>query len=93
MKVDIKYPKAKCSYCGKTFTKQHGNQKYCSYNCKHNAKKEQVAHSRLRNYYKNKEQGKISIYGLGTGSLGQHRNTDTDREQEIITREKQRLGI
>jgi len=84
---------SKCEYCGKPYTKTHGNQKYCSKKCRKNAKREQVAHSRLRTYYKNKNQKKIKQYGLGTGSLGQHKNPDNNQEYQLIRKELQRLKI
>ena len=94
MKVQIKYPQTKCAYCGKPFTKKHGNQKYCSYNCKHNAKKEQTAKARMKHYHtKQKQRGGDQAWGLGTSGLGQHRQTDHNIEYQKIQNEKKRLNL
>lgn len=90
MKITIKKPQAKCQYCGKTYTKNHGNQKYCSYNCKTNAKKEQVARARMKHYYTYKNTSKES---LGSGSLGPHKHTDDTLEYEKIQNELKRLRL
>ncbi len=93
MKVEIKLPKAKCQYCGKPYKKNHGNQKYCSYNCKHNAKKEQVARARMKHYHNNKQLGGDKVWGLGTSGLGQHRQEDHNIEYQKIQNEKKRLHL
>ena len=91
MEVKIKYPKSKCKWCGKHYTKTHNRQQYCSDYCRTEAKKEQDQKARLRWVNKNKQ----TLYQrqLGTRTISQHRNPDTNREQEIIQNEKQRLGL
>ena len=91
MKVEIKYPKAKCKYCGTTFTKTHNRQVYCSDECRTNAKKEQDTKARLRWVNKNKK--RLYQTQLGTRTISQHPNPDPEREAEIIRNEKQRLGL
>jgi len=91
MKVNIKYPKAKCSYCGKTYTKKHGNQKYCTTKCAEQAKEEQDRHHKLRWYYKNKK--RLNTTRLGTHNLSEHRHKDTDKEQKAVEYELHRLGL
>ena len=91
MKVNIEYPKAKCKWCGETYTKTHNRQQYCSEHCRKEAKKEQDQKHRLRYFYKNRE--KIYATQLGTRTIGAHRNPDDEREQEIIRNEIDRLGL
>jgi predicted nucleic acid-binding Zn ribbon protein len=91
MKVEIKYPKAKCQYCGKTYTKHHNRQMYCSDECRTNAKKEQDTKARLRWVNKNKD--RLYQTQLGTRTIGPHKHTDEQREQEIVQNEKRRLGL
>ena len=94
MKVDVKLPQAKCEWCGKEYTKNHGNEKYCSYNCKKEAEKEQSRNRRHRWYHRNKHRlSEKERYGLGTGTLGPHRHQDTHKEYDAIKKEKQRLKI
>ena len=92
MKVDVKLPKAKCEWCGKPYTKTHGNQKYCSYNCKKHAEKEQNRNRKHKWYHRNKHRlTEKQRYGLGTGTLGPHKKTDDHEEYTAIQKEKQRL--
>lgn len=91
MKVEIKYPQTKCAYCGKTFTKTHNRQKYCSTTCSQNADKEKQQLRSLKHFYKNRD--RIYAKQLGTRTIGPHKNPDQEREQEIIQKEKQRLGL
>ena len=91
MKVKIEYPKAKCKYCGKPYTKTHNRQVYCSDECRTNAKKEQDTKARLRWVNKNKE--RLYQTQLGTRTIGPHRHEDNDREAEIVQNEKHRLGL
>lgn len=91
MKVQIKYPKAKCPICGKTYTKHHNRQKYCSDECRKEAKRRQDTKHKLNWWYKNKTH--LNQTRLGTICISQHRNPDPDREAEIVKNEKQRLGL
>jgi predicted nucleic acid-binding Zn ribbon protein len=88
MKVTIKYPKTKCAYCGKTYTKKHNRQKYCSKTCSKNAKREQDRKAWIRWFHKNKK----TLYQtrLGTRTIGPKPNPNPEREAEIIKNEKQR---
>ena len=89
MEVQIKYPKAKCAYCGKPFTKTHNRQTYCSEDCRKKGYQEKNNTRWRRWYHKNKN----TLYQrqLGTRTIGPHKHPDTDREKEIIGNEKQRL--
>ena len=91
MKVNIKYPEKKCAYCGKTFTRKHNRQIYCSKECADEAKKQQDTKARLRWVNKNKK--RLYQTQLGTRTISQHPNPDPEREAEIIRNEKQRLGL
>ena len=91
MKVKIKYPKAKCAYCGKTYTKTHNRQTYCSDKCRDNARKEKRIKYNYKYYTKNKR--KIHNTYLGTNSLAPSKNPDNDREAEIVQNEIRRIGL
>ena len=88
MEVQIKYPKAKCKYCGKPYKKQHNRQVYCSQECRKNAKREQDRQAWTRWFHKNKK--KLYTTRLGTRTIGPKPNPDPEREAEIIRNEKQR---
>lgn len=91
MKATIKYPKAKCKWCGKTYTKTHNRQQYCSDYCRKEAKKEQDQKHRLKWVHKNKE--RLYQTQLGTRTIGPHKNNDDEREHEIIRNEIERIGL
>jgi len=91
MKVQITYPKKKCPICGKTFTKHHNRQVYCSPECSKEAKKLQDRKARLRWVNKNKK--RLYQTQIGTRTIGPRPNPDTDREAEIVQNEKERLGL
>ena len=91
MEVKIKYPQRKCPICGKPFTRKHNRQKYCSTECAKTAKEQQDQKARLRWVNKNKQ--RLYQTQLGTRTIGPKPNPDTNREQEIIQNEKQRLGL
>lgn len=88
MEVKIKYPERKCAYCGKTFTKTHNRQIYCSKNCSKKAHQEQINRSWRKWYHKNKT--RLYQTQLGTRTIGPHRHSDDEREAEIVQNEKQR---
>ena len=91
MKVNIKYPQAKCKWCGNTFTKKHNRQVYCTKKCAKEAKKEQDQKHRLRWVNKNKE----TLYQtqLGTRTIGPHKNPNDEKEAEIVQNEIRRIGL
>jgi predicted nucleic acid-binding Zn ribbon protein len=91
MKVQIKYPKTKCSYCGKTFTKTHNRQTYCSDHCRTEARREKRRRYNYKYYTNNKQ--KIHQKYIGTGTLAPKPNPNTEREREIIQNEIERIGL
>ena len=91
MKVEIKYPEGKCKWCGKTYTKTHNRQEYCSNHCRKEARREQNRNHRLHNYYKNRKKEHQTT--IGTRTIGAKRNPDPEREAEIVQNEIQRIGL
>ena len=91
MKVNIKYPKAKCKWCGTTYTKQHNRQTYCSEHCRKEARREQNRNHQLRHYHKHKKT--IQQKRKGTATIGPKPNPDIEREAEIIENEIRRIGL
>ena len=94
MKVQIKYPEAKCKWCGEPFTKQHNRQVYCSKTCADEAEKENNRNRRHKWYHKNKHRlTQKQRYGLGSGTLGPHKHQDNEKELQTIKNERKRIGI
>lgn len=94
MKVTIKKPQAKCKWCGRTFTKQHNRQEYCSKKCSKEAKKEQNRNNQHKWYHRNKNKPFIHQRNqIGTRPIGQHRHEDEQKEYETIRKEIQRIGL
>ena len=91
MKVEIKYPQAKCSYCGKPYTKTHNRQKYCSPECAENAHREHKRNWAYTNYHKNRDH--INKVRIGTRTIGPRPNPNTEREAEIVQNEIERIGL
>ena len=91
MKVQIKYPTAKCAYCGQEYTKTHNRQKYCSTKCAENAHREHKRNWAYRNYHKNKQH--INTTRIGTRTIGATRNPDPEREAQIVQNEIERIGL
>lgn len=91
MKVNIKYPKTKCAYCGKTFTKTHNRQIYCSEECRYHAHREKHNIRNRRYYYKHKK--RINQTKIGTRTIGPKPNPDIKRETEIVQNEIERIGL
>ena len=89
MEIEIKYPKAKCQYCGKEFTKTHNRQTYCSPECRKKGYQEKNNQRWRKWYHKNKK----TLYQkqLGTRTIGPHKHPENTREQEIINNEKNRI--
>ena len=91
MKIEIKYPKTKCAYCGKPFTKHHNRQTYCSDKCRKEARREQKRNWALTYYHKNKK--RINHTRTGTRTIGPHKHENDDREAEIVQNEIDRIGL
>ena len=91
MKVEIKYPKAKCKWCGAIYEKTHNRQQYCTKECAKKAKEEQDQKHRLKWVNKNKE--RLYQTQLGTRTIGPKPNPDPEREAEIVQNERKRLGL
>ena len=91
MKVNIKYPKVKCSYCGQEFERTHNRQKYCSDKCRYNA---ELENHRTRNYrYYHKHKARINQTKIGTRTIGPKAHADKNREAEIVQNEIDRIGL
>lgn len=91
MKVQINYPEAKCSYCGKTFTKTHNRQTYCSEECRTEARRLKKRKYDYKYYHKHKKQ--INAKRIGTRTIGPKPNPDQEREAEIVKNEIERIGL
>lgn len=80
-----------CQLCGKPYTKQHRNQRYCSQECSQEARrlKNRIYFSRW--YTKNKTY--CWARKKGTGTLGPHRHTTDEDEYEAIQTELRRLRL
>ena len=91
MKVNIKYPERKCAYCGRTFTRKHNRQKYCSEECAYHAHREKHNIRNRRYYYKHRD--RINKTKIGTRTIGPKPNPDPEREAEIVNNEIERIGL
>lgn len=91
MEIQIKYPKAKCKWCGRTFEKHHNRQTYCSPECRKEADKENNRNRQHRHYYRHRQ--RILAKRKGTATIGPKPNPDTTREHEIIQNEIRRIGL
>ena len=91
MKIEIKYPTAKCAYCGKTYTKKHNRQTYCSEKCRKHARQEKKRIYNSRYYYKNRQ--KLHKTLIGTRCIGPKPNPNVERETEIVRNEVERIGL
>jgi hypothetical protein len=91
MKINIKYPKAKCAYCGKEYTKTHNRQMYCSDECRYHAHREKHNIRNRRYYHRHKK--RINQTKIGTRTIGPHKHEDPTREQEIVQNEIERIGL
>lgn len=84
----------KCGCCGKEFIKRHGNQKYCSKKCAETVILFQNANAANKYYHHVKKlRGGDTVWGLGSGSLGQHRHDEFESEYNVVEKELQRLGL
>ena len=91
MKVNINYPTVKCAYCGKPYKKKHNRQKYCSTTCATNAHREHKRNWAYTYYHKNKN--RINTTKLGTRTIGPKPHPNTEREQQIVENEIDRIGL
>ena len=91
MKVQVKYPEVRCAYCGKPFKKTHNRQKYCSTTCAENAHREHKRNWAYTYYHKNKK--RINNTRIGTRTIGPKPHPDTEREQQIVENEIDRIGL
>ena len=84
----------KCKWCGRLFTRKYAPEKYCSDDCRVNARKHQSRIKSHKWYHKNKHKlSEKQRWGLGGSNLGQHRQKDFNKEQIIIRRELKRFKI
>ena len=93
IKQEKTFKVSKCAYCGQKFVKSHGNQKYCSEECKKNRKLEQDANASMKYYHKKKKRGGDKVWGLGSGGLGPHMHDDFEVEKSKISKELRRLNL
>jgi predicted nucleic acid-binding Zn ribbon protein len=91
MKINIKYPKAKCAYCGKEYTKTHNRQMYCSDECRTEGNREKTRNRVMKHYYRHKK--RINQTRIGTRTIGPHKHENPTREQEIVQNEIDRIGL
>lgn len=87
---------ARCKACGKEFTKSSNKQAYCCQDCKKEALRQQWRNASLKYYHAHKDEwgpNSVRRYGVGTGKLGPHANSNHDAEHALIIREKKRLRI
>lgn len=91
MKAEIKYPKTKCSYCGKPFTKTHNRQTYCSDHCRTEARREKRRKYDYKYYRKNKD--RINHRRIGTRTIGPKPNPNIEREEQIVRNELDRITL
>ena len=82
---------SKCHYCGREYEKKHFNSKYCSDECRRNAKREQDRKAWFKWFYRNKK--RVYDTMLGTGSLSEHCQSDFELEAVLVKNELRRLGL
>ena len=83
-----------CGWCGAEFVKKANKTKYCSDYCRESARSHQSRMKSHRWYHRHKhELTEKQRWGLGSGTIGQHRHKDYKKEQKVIQKEIQRLGI
>ena len=83
-----------CIWCGQKFIKKHHSEKYCSDECRKDARGQQSRNKAHRWYHRHKhELSEEQRWGLGSGSLGEHRHEDFEKEQRVIKNELRRLKI
>ena len=86
-----------CAYCGEKFAiylEKGRPAQYCCDECRENARLEQSRIKSHRWYHKHKhELSEKRRWGLGSGTLGQHRHKDFSKEEKTIKKELTRLRI
>lgn len=86
----------RCQWCGRLYTVNKHNKKYCSDECRKYSRQEQNRNNRNRFYHKYKdvlaEHEKGSLGSKGS-LLHEHPVNDFKREHELIQKEKYRQGI
>lgn len=89
-----KVRKSKCGWCGREYVKTANKQKYCSPQCRKDARSHQSRMKSHRYYHKHKhEMNEKQRWGLGSGVLGAHAHNDYEKEQRVIQNELRRLGL
>ena len=85
---------SKCGWCGEQYIKTANKQKYCSSYCRDSARSHQSRMKSHKWYHRHKhELTEKQRWGLGSSTIGKHRNPNFKREQKILTKELKRLGI
>lgn len=79
--------KHKCRWCGKTFYRKQKNTQYCSPKCRIEGTREKTR-KRVQKHRK-----KYPHKQLGTSNIGQHKQTDDNKEENTVRKEKQRLQL
>lgn len=83
-----------CTWCGKKFIKKHHSEKYCSEQCRKDARGHQSRMKAHRWYHNHKhELSEKQRWGLGSGTLGGHMHKDFEKEQSVIQKEFTRLRL
>ena len=86
-----------CACCGEKFAVYVGKgrpPKYCCEECSEKVRSQQSRNKSHKWYHKHKhELPEKSRWGLGSGTLGQHRHKDFDKEGKVIKKELARLKI
>lgn len=85
-----------CRWCENVFIKKHNKESYCSDNCRYYSLQEHSRRTSHKWYHRHKnELSEKQRWGLGTGTLGPHMNSDVDfeREASIIAKEFNYLRI
>ena len=85
---------SKCGWCGEAFIKTANRENYCSDKCREDARSQQSRNKSHRWYHRHKhELSEKQRWGLGSGTLGQHRHKDFQKEHLTVKRELSRLRI
>lgn len=86
-----------CEVCGEKFAIPRGigrPKKYCCEECRKNARAQQSRNKSHKYYHRHKhELDDKRRWGLGSGTLGQHRHKDFSKEEKTIKKELIRLRL
>ena len=94
---DEEYRTRRCKWCKNLFQiprkREYNNRQYCSDYCAKEAhlEKHRQAEERYRKRYKELIQLELKGYLLGEGRLGPHRDTNMEKELNMIRKELRRL--